>query len=120
LIATRASGQMPFASPGGDMSMKRFRRAFAVWAYGLVGGCIGGGVASLLSWGGLAGAHASGMDVPVLNFKGMGIIFLSGVISHGAAWVMKSPLPPLQFDDSNSPFPDVPGAITKPNETKTP
>jgi hypothetical protein len=82
------------------MSMKRFKRAFAAWAYGLVGGCIGGGVASLLSWGGLAGAHASGMDVPVLNFKGMGIIFLSGVISHGAAWVMKSPLPPLEFDDT--------------------
>jgi hypothetical protein len=101
------------------MSMKRFKRAFAIWCYGLVGGCIGGGVASLLSWGGLAGAHASGIDVPTLNFKGMGIIFLSGVISHGAAWVMKSPLPPLQFDDSTPPFPNEDGSNVNPN-SKTP
>jgi hypothetical protein len=28
------------------MSMKRFTRALAAWAWGMVGGCLGGGLAS--------------------------------------------------------------------------
>jgi hypothetical protein len=68
------------------------------WAYGLVGGCIGGGAASVMSWLGLTTAKAIGIDVPQMNFKAMGVIFLSGVVTHAVAYLSKSPLPPLNGD----------------------
>ena len=86
--------------------MKRFKRALAVWGYGLIGGMLGGGVGALAAWGGLAGASAVGANVPTLNLKGIGVVFITGIISHGALYVMKSPLPPLQFDDTQPPFPN--------------
>ena len=82
------------------MSMKKFKRAFATWAYGLIGGMLGGGASSLASKFGLDGLHAVGVDVPQLNFKQMGYIFLFGIISHAVLYVMKSPLPPLEFDET--------------------
>lgn len=100
------------------MSMKKFRRAFGVWAYGLVGGCIGGGVSSLGAKFGLDGLHAMGVDVPQLTIKQMGYVFLAGVITHGVTYVMKSPLPPLQFDDSAPPSPLPDGSNVKPVEIK--
>lgn len=66
------------------------------WAYGLIGGCIGGGASSLVSWLGMTAAKAAGIDVPSLNFKAMGVIFLTGVITHGVAYLAKSPLPPME------------------------
>jgi hypothetical protein len=94
------------------MSMKKFKRAFATWAYGLIGGMLGGGASSLASKFGLDGLHAVGVDVPQLNFKQMGYIFLFGIVSHAVLYVMKSPLPPLEFDDTQQ--------FTKPPEPETP
>lgn len=98
------------------MSMKKFKRSLALWGYGLIGGMLGGGVGALAAWGGLAGASAAGANVPTLNVKGIGVVFITGIISHGVLYVMKSPLPPLEFDDSKSPFPNVEGAVTKPKD----
>lgn len=82
------------------------------WAYGLVGGCIGGGASSLSVWLGMTAAKGLGMDVPTLNFKAMGVIFLAGVISHGVAFLAKSPLPAPSTGNTelftNSPKPPTP------------
>lgn len=67
------------------------------WAYGFLGGMIGGGASSLGAWLGLTAAKAVGIDVPTLNFKAMGVIFLSGLLSNGVAYLAKSPLPELQI-----------------------
>jgi len=63
------------------------------WGYGLVGGCIGGGASAASVYLGLAAAHGVGLDVPRLNLKGVAIVFLSGVLTHGFAFLQKSPLP---------------------------
>lgn len=68
------------------------------WAYGLVGGCIGGGASSVSAWLALTAAKAVGLDVPSMNFKAMGIIFLSGVMTHAVAYLSKSPLPSFNGD----------------------
>ena len=65
------------------------------WLYSLISGFIGGGATAAMSAGGLATAHASGLDVPVLNFKAIGIIFLSAGVSNALAYLAKSPLPPI-------------------------
>ena len=95
----------------------------AVWAWGLLGGSIGGGVSALASKFGLDGLHAVGLDrlpglgdVPSLTPKQMLYVFVAGIVSHTVMYMMKNPVPKLEFDDSQPPFPDVPGAITKPKE----
>ena len=75
------------------------KRRIQTWAYGLVGGCIGGGAASVFGWMGMTVAKAAGADVPTLNFEAMKILFLSGVITHGAAFLMKSPLPKMDEEE---------------------
>jgi hypothetical protein len=87
------------------------RRQVQKWAYGLVGGCIGGGAGSLSAWLGLTVAKAVGIDVPVLNWKAMGVIFLTGAVTHAVAYLAKSPLPPL--DDTQPPFPNEDGSNVK-------
>lgn len=74
------------------------------WSYGLIGGCIGGGASSLSAWIGMTSAKAVGIDVPVLNFKAMGVIFLSGVITHAVAYLSKSPLPDLPTGNTDQFF----------------
>ena len=72
------------------------------WFHGLLGGAIGGGATSASSWLGMAGAKAAGLDVPVLNLKSLGVIFLSGAISSALLYLKQSPIPP---DDSATPTP---------------
>ena len=69
--------------------------SWELWVYGLVSGFIGGGATAVVSAGGLAAAHGSGIDVPVLNLKAMGIIFLSSGITTALSYLAKSPLPPI-------------------------
>lgn len=76
---------------------------FEKWAYGLVGGCIGGGATTATAWMAMAGSKAAGLDVPSLNFKALGVIFLSGVVINGLAYLKQSPLPPISTD-TNPPF----------------
>lgn len=92
------------------------RLKWETWAYGLVGGCIGGGAGSVTAWLGMTGAKALGLDVPTLNLKAMGVIFLSGVLSHAATFLMKSPLPaPVT---GNTDFFPNPAAVSE-NKDKT-
>lgn len=98
------------------MSMRRFKRALAVWFWGLLGGAAGGGVSALASKFGLDGLHGLGADVPTLTLGQMKYVFLAGVLTHAVMYYMKSPIPPLEFDDSTPPFPLPDGSNTKPNE----
>lgn len=70
------------------------------WLYGLLGGCIGGGAGAAVTWLGMAGAKSAGLDVPSLNLKAIGVIFLSGVISNGLLYLKQSPVPPMNGDTS--------------------
>jgi hypothetical protein len=81
-----------------------------VWLRGLFGGFIGGGATASTAWLGMIGAAAIGADVPVLNFKSLGVIFLSGAITNTLAFLKQSPLPP----DDDTPETITP-SLTKPD-----
>ena len=63
------------------------------WVYGLLSGFIGGGATSASAWIGMASAKAAGMEVPTLNLKALGIIFISGGIASALGYLKQSPLP---------------------------
>lgn len=88
--------------------MKRFGRALAKWAYGLVGGCLGSGFSALAAKFGLDGLHELGMAVPQFSTRQMGYIFLAGIVSHGILYVKQTPLPPLEFDEDGEQIKEVP------------
>jgi hypothetical protein len=78
---------------------------FELWAWGLLGGAIGGGATAACAWLGMAGAKAVGLDVPALNFKALGVIFLSGAVSNALAFLKQSPLPALSGGGGAEPVP---------------
>lgn len=80
-----------------------------VWIRGLFAGMIGGGATSGVSWLGMLGAHAAGADVPALNLKALGVIFLSGALTNALAYLKQSPLPPAD---------ETPQTIAPPLEPK--
>lgn len=82
------------------MSMRKFRRTLGLWAWGLLCGAWAGGISSISTKLGLDGLHAMGVNVPQLSLSQMGYVFLSGVASHAIMYMMKSPIPPLEFDDT--------------------
>jgi hypothetical protein len=51
---------------------------FETWTWGLANAVVVGGSTSVTSWLGMAAAKGVGVDVPSLNFKALGVIFLSG------------------------------------------
>lgn len=68
----------------------------------MIGGCIGGGATSLFNWLGMSAAKSVGVDVPALNWDAVRVMFLIGVITHGAAFLMKSPLPELDDEEDKT------------------
>jgi hypothetical protein len=64
------------------------------WLRGLIGGFIGGAATAGSAWLGMSAAHGAGVDVPVMNFKALGIILLSGGMVSLLAYLKQSPLPP--------------------------
>lgn len=76
----------------------------AKWAYGLLGGCVGGGASTASAWLGMVGAKAVGIEVPTLNLKALGIMFLSGMITSGLMYLKQSPVPAISTDTA-PPFP---------------
>lgn len=51
------------------------------WTWGLANAVIVGGSTSVVAWMGMAAAKQAGMDVPALNLKALGIIFMSGALA---------------------------------------
>lgn len=76
---------------------------FQNWSYGLFGGMIGGGASAVTAWLGMSAAQAAGVDVPTLNWKAMGVIAVTGIVTHAMAYLAKSPLPPLDDNDTGNP-----------------
>lgn len=70
------------------------------WAYGALSGAISGGGTSASTWLGMAGAKALGVDVPSLNFKALGVIFLSGAAVNFFLYLKTTPLPPISNGDT--------------------
>lgn len=101
------------------MSLKRFQRALAVWVWGLIGGSIGGALSSVVSWLTTSGLNSAGVPVQRLDFNTVKVIFAVSLLTHGVAYYMKSPMPPLQFDDTTPPFPNADNSNVKPqNKTE--
>jgi hypothetical protein len=81
------------------------------WAYGLLGGAIGGAATAGSAWLGMTAAKAVGMDVPALNWKALGVILLSGALTNTFLYLKQSPLPAKEPEDIQppSPRPSPPG-----------
>ena len=63
------------------------------WLTGLIGGVVGGAATAGQAWIVTSAAHGLGIDIPVLNFKALGIIMLSGATTSVLAFLAKSPIP---------------------------
>lgn len=68
-------------------------RSPRIWMRGLVAAFIGGGASALTTDQGMSLAQRFGVDVPTLNIKALGIVFLSAGLSSAAAYLKQSPLP---------------------------
>ena len=66
------------------------------WLYALMNTVIGGAATAGSAWLGMSGAKAAGMDVPVLNWKSLGIILTSGALTNLFFYLKQSPLPVLE------------------------
>lgn len=88
-----------------------------LWLYGLLAGVIGGASTAALSWAGLGAAHAAGMDVPMLNFKALGIVLISGAAPSFFAYLKQQPLPPIITSETTT---TVTVKETKPAEPTVP
>lgn len=74
-------------------STRRFTQ-LETWTWGLLNAIIMGGSSSVVSWLGMAAAKGVGLDVPSLNFKAVGVIFLSGALVKFFAYLSQG-LPAL-------------------------
>ena len=70
------------------------------WLYGLINAVIMGGSTSVTAWLGMAAAKGAGMDVPTLNFKAVGVIFISGAMVKFFIY-LSAGLPSLPNNQSN-------------------
>jgi hypothetical protein len=69
--------------------------ALESWIYGLLNATIIGGATSVSSWLGLVAAKSIGLDVPTLNLKAVGVIFISGAMVKFFAYLAQG-LPSIQ------------------------
>lgn len=73
-------------------------KSVRTWVHGLGAAFITGAANAGLGWMGMSAAKGVGMDVPVLNFKALGILCLAGGIPGALAYLKQSPLPPEEVD----------------------
>jgi hypothetical protein len=64
------------------------------WFRGLVGGVISASASAGSSFLGMAGAHGIGIDVPLLNWKSLGVLLLTSGLLSAFLFLKQSPLPP--------------------------
>ena len=69
------------------------------WLYGMFNAALIGGATAASSWAGLNAAHSAGLDVPALNLKGMGVVFISGALMKLLAYWSQG-LPQLKQNDA--------------------
>ena len=63
------------------------------WLQGLIAAAVGGDANAGGSWMGLATAKGIGLEVPVLNWKALGIMCLVGSLISVFAYLKQSPIP---------------------------
>ncbi len=63
------------------------------WIYGLLNAAVGGAATAGVAWTGMASARSAGIDLPILNWKALGVILLSGSLSNLFFYLKQSPLP---------------------------
>ncbi len=90
--------------------MKRLA-SISAWAHGLGAAVIGGAASAGSTWLTMAAAKASGVDVPALNLKALGIIMLTSGILNALLYLKQSPLPSEEEEVT---------VTTTTTETKTP
>ena len=66
------------------------------WLRGLAKTMIQGGATAVSTWLGLAGANSIGLEVPVLDLKGIGVVFASQAIFKAFEYLKLHPLPDLE------------------------
>ena len=71
------------------------------WAWGLVSGMIGGGATAALSTFGLMAGNEFDASIPLLNFKGICIVFVSGALVSAFTYLKQSPLPTLENESGS-------------------
>lgn len=72
------------------------------WVYGLFHATIGGAASSALGWVGMTGARGVGVDVPVLNWKALGILLVSGAVPSFFLYLKQSPLPSIVTEQTTT------------------
>ena len=82
------------------------------WFYALLKAAITGGASSIASAVAMPVLNSVGVQMPNLTLKQIGVIFILGVITHLAAVLMKSPLPPADGSAVETTF-------IKQNQTET-
>lgn len=65
------------------------------WLHGLIGGSIGGAANAGSAWLGLVVAKSSGLDVPTLNLKSLGVICGTSALLSAFLYLRQSPLPEI-------------------------
>lgn len=71
----------------------RFAHSCLLWIKGLLAAFIGGGASAASAWMGIAMANTVGIYIPVLDWKALGIIFLSSGVSGALMYLKQSPVP---------------------------
>lgn len=74
------------------------------WLYGLAGGIVGGVASAGSAWLGTAVANSAGADVPVMNWKTLGIVLMTNAIVSAFLFLKQSPLPSLNGDSDPAAF----------------
>jgi hypothetical protein len=71
-------------------------RTWRGWLHGLLAMVIGGAASAGSAWIGLAVGKASGLDVPVLNWKALGLVLLTSGLINAFLYLKQSPLPDFE------------------------
>ena len=69
------------------------RNTWRPWAYTFLVTVISGSANQVLSFLGISGAQALGINVPSLNWNSVWVMFCSAAFVHALTYLAKSPLP---------------------------
>ena len=78
-------------------------KSFRTWVHGLGAAFITGASTAALTGMAMPAAKAMGVDVPVLNWKALGVMMLAGGLPGAFAYLKQSPLPKIEDEDPTAP-----------------